>query len=341
MLILENFPLGSYNTFGIYSWSKYFVPVYDIEDIQELLSSKKMEGQNRFILGGGSNVLFTKDFDGWILKNEMKGFDKIKEDESHVWVECQGGENWHQMVLKCVKRNWAGVENLSLIPGSVGASPIQNIGAYGVELTDVFESLSALDLSSGELVKFDKKDCHFAYRDSIFKNDLKGKYFLVSLVLKLKKNPEFSDFNVSYGAIQKKLDEKNISELNIQVISDTICEIRNSKLPNPLKLGNTGSFFKNAIIDLSVFEKLKSAYPEIPSYPAGDDKIKIPTAWLIEKAGWKGKRKGQVGVYQSHALVIVNYGLSTGKEVFDFSESIIESVYEKFEIKIEREVNVL
>ncbi len=341
MLILENFPLGSYNTFGIYSWTKYFVPVYDVEDIQELIESKKTLGQQQFVLGGGSNVLFTKDFDGWILKNEMKGFDKIKENESHVWVECQGGENWHQVVLKCVKRNWAGIENLSLIPGSVGASPIQNIGAYGVELTDVFESLLAIDLSNGALVKFDKADCQFAYRESVFKNALKGKYFILSIVMKLQKNPELSDFKLSYGAIQKRLDEKNIDELNVKVISDTICEIRNSKLPNPSDLGNTGSFFKNAIVEKSVFESLKSEFPEIPSYPAARDSVKIPTAWLIEQAGWKGKRKGQVGVYQSHALVLVNYGLSTGKEVFDFSQSIIESVNQKFGIVIEREVNVL
>ena len=348
MILFDNFPLVKYNTFGIYAWAKLFALIQDEDDLLELIGRKKFQNKKRLILGGGSNVLFRQNFEGLILKNNMRGIEVQKETDDHVWVSCKGGENWHEFVLHCIRRGWGGIENLSLIPGSVGAAPIQNIGAYGVEIKDVFDSLTAIHLETSEKEEFNKKDCQFGYRNSIFKNELKGQYCITEIVLKLNKKPVF---NLDYGSIKKSVDEvlskdKN-KELSIKLVSDVVCKIRQSKLPDYRKIGNCGSFFKNAVIDKRVLKLLQTKYPDIPYYKVDNDKekivekVKIPTAWLIEQTGWKGEQYGQAGVYKNHALVLVNLGFAKGHEVFDLSEKIINSVYEKFGIAIEREVNIV
>ncbi len=327
-----------YNTFGISALASQFVEVNSVSQLHNLIQEKKLSEIPFLILGGGSNVLFTKDYAGLVLKNNLKGIKVTKKDENHIWVKAAGGEIWHDLVIHCVNKNWGGIENLSLIPGTVGAAPMQNIGAYGVEIKDTFEELEALNIQTGELEKFTNEQCNFGYRESIFKHEAKGKYFITSVTFKLSKKPVL---NTSYGDIEILLKEWDIVKPTIADISKAVIAIRQSKLPDPALLGNAGSFFKNPVIEFSVFEKLQKNNPTIKSFPASDGKVKIPAAWLIEQAGWKGKRFGNIGVHEKQALVLVNYGGGTGKELIDLAYKIIDSVKAKFGVVLTPEVNII
>ncbi|MCH8317578.1 MAG: UDP-N-acetylmuramate dehydrogenase [Bacteroidetes bacterium] len=341
MQIKSNFSLKTYNTFGIDAAAKLFAEVKDLTGLRSVITSQEYRSIPKLILGGGSNILFTGDFEGMVIKIAIKGMEVIKEDTSHVWVKAGAGEVWHDLVTYCIENNFAGIENLSLIPGLVGAAPIQNIGAYGVELKEVFEELQALSIEDGNEKIFTNAECVFSYRDSIFKNELKNKYVVTSVTLKLNKKPRL---NVSYGAIKDKLKEMNV-ELSIRAIGEAVCQIRRSKLPDPAEIGNAGSFFKNPEIDPdvsgSLFAEIKKQYPDIVSYPLRNGNVKIPAGWLVEKSGWKGKRIGNTGTYKDHALVLVNYGKATGKEIKEAAMKIKDSVKKKFGIVLKNEVNVI
>ncbi|MBC7473865.1 MAG: UDP-N-acetylmuramate dehydrogenase [Candidatus Sericytochromatia bacterium] len=338
MEVKENHLLKEYNTFKIEVKAKYFVEVNDIDELKNILLDKKYSSQKKMILGGGSNILFTQDFDGLIIKINLLGINIFSQDEHNVTIKAGAGENWHDFVLYCIYNNFSGLENLSLIPGTVGASPIQNIGAYGVEIKDVFVQLEALDISTGNIRIFDYGECDFSYRGSIFKYELKNKYIIVSVTYKLKKNPVF---NVSYGAIRDTLDSMGITELSAKYISDAVISIRSSKLPDPKILGNAGSFFKNPEVSQEHFIRLKAQYPNIVSYKTNTSNIKIPAGWLIEALGWKGKTFDNYGVHQYQALVIVNYGGSNGSDIKNLANDIIKSIFDKFEINLEIEVNII
>jgi UDP-N-acetylmuramate dehydrogenase len=338
MMIKENFSLEHLNTFHIPSTARYYAEVSNTEELQELLQKDLVKKSDKLILGGGSNILFTKNFEGIVIKNNLLSKELIGEDQEHYFVKSGAGENWHEFVLYCIDKGYAGLENLSLIPGNVGASPMQNIGAYGVETKDVFHSLEAVEIESGEIRTFTAEDCKFGYRESIFKNELKGKYIISSVTFKLNKKPKF---NTSYGAIEQELEQMGVKKLSIKAISDAVCNIRRSKLPNPEEIGNAGSFFKNPVVDNLFFEQLKKDFPEIPSYPQKDGSIKLAAGWLIEKAGLKGYRKGDAGVHQKQALVLVNYGKASGNEIFELSEHVLKTVHEKFGVMLEREVNII
>ena len=337
MKIHQNVSLKRLNTFGIDVLANQFVVVQNKGELRDLFKSE-LGDLNYFVLGGGSNILFKKDFEGLVIKNEIQGIDLVSEDKDSVLVKSGAGEIWHNLVLWSVSKNYGGIENLSLIPGSVGASPIQNIGAYGVELRDVFHSLEAFDIKSGEIISFNKEQCKFEYRNSIFKNELKYKMIIVSVTLRLSKNPVT---NIEYGSLKEYMSQKNTSDISIKSVSDAVCAIRSSKLPNPSELGNAGSFFKNPVIARSKFITLKNEFVDMVGYPISSSEIKVAAGWLIESCGWKGKRVGDTGSHAKQALVLVNYGNATGKEIFALSEDIIVSVKNKFEIVLEREVNVL
>ena len=305
------------------------------EDLRELFADEK--SKNNFILGGGSNILFTKNVDALVVKNELKGIEVTEEDENYFYVKSGAGEVWHEFVIDCIKNNRAGIENLSLIPGSVGAGPMQNIGAYGVEMKDVFFELEAFDIHEKKFKTFSAGECHFGYRESVFKHELKNKYFITSVTFRLDKKPKF---NTSYGAIEKELEKMNVHELSISAISQAVINIRSSKLPDPKITGNAGSFFKNPVVSAEKLSQLKKDFPEIVSYANGDD-FKLAAGWLIEKCGWKGKRFGDAGVHKDQALVLVNYANANGNEIYDLSSKILESVSEKFGVMLEREVNIL
>jgi len=336
MQVHENYSLQKYNTFRIDAFAKYFSTFSSAEELQEILNHKKSE--TKLILGGGSNILFTKNFDGFVLKNEIPGIDVVNEDDEYVFVRAGAGVAWHSFVTFCVNNNFGGVENLSLIPGNVGASPMQNIGAYGVEIKDVFFELEAFHLKENCVEKFNANDCEFGYRDSVFKNKYKDQFAILNVTYRLRKNPQF---NVSYGAIQDELKKMKVEKLNIKAISDAVISIRTSKLPDPALIGNAGSFFKNPVINREELNLLKEELKDIdfPFYENGQS-YKIPAGWLIQQCGWKGFRKGDVGCYDKQALVLVNYGNATGKEIYDLSEEIRLSVKEKFDIELEREVNI-
>jgi UDP-N-acetylmuramate dehydrogenase len=338
MTIQQNVSLKPYNTFGIDVKAHYFVEVSKKSELLEALHEKTFSMNKRMILGGGSNVLFTKDYDGVVIKVNLKGIKKTKENDDFVWVKAGAGESWHDLVLYSIENNWGGIENLSLIPGSVGAAPLQNIGAYGVELKDTLHEVKALNILANEIHVFDKNDCQFGYRDSIFKNAAKDKYVILSITLKLAKKPQF---HTEYGAIQETLATNGITEPTVKAISDAVISIRKSKLPNPAEIGNAGSFFKNPEIPISHFNQLKIAYHDIPSYPINAQTVKVPAGWLIEKAGWKGFREGDVGVHVKQALVLVNYGNGTGQQIKDLSEKIKKSIFEKFKIQLQTEVNII
>ena len=334
-MIQTNINLKEYNTFGISVKSEMFAVFSSIEELKQILSFRN--NKKLLVLGGGSNLLLTKDFDGLVIKNEIKRFEVIEETASEVIVESGAGENWHEFVLNCIDKGFGGIENLSLIPGSVGASPMQNIGAYGVEIKDVFESLSAYHIASGEIHYFDKTKCEFGYRESIFKNKVKGEYIILTVTFRLTKNPTI---NSSYGAINEQLKVMGIENPTIQELSAAVIAIRQSKLPDPKIIGNAGSFFKNPTVEITLLEQIQNNYPDIPNYPAENGR-KLAAGWLIEKAGWKGRTFDNYGVHKLQALVLVNYGNCTGQEIFDLSSQIIQDVFEKFGVLLEREVNIL
>jgi UDP-N-acetylmuramate dehydrogenase len=343
MQFQENISLRPYNTFGIDAIARYFVHLRTVEELQLITSNLKPQTLN-LILGGGSNILFTNDFNGLVLKNDIKGIEKVNEDDSYVYVKAGAGENWHSFVLHCIENGWAGLENLSLIPGCVGASPMQNIGAYGVEVKDVFHELTAFHLEEKCNYTFSLKDCAFGYRDSVFKHKYKGQFIILNVTFRLNKQPVF---NTSYGAIEQELEKMGITELSIAAISQAVINIRSSKLPDPREIGNAGSFFKNPSVSREKFLALKDAFNTIVAYDNPDGTVKLAAGWLIEQSGpaagisWKGYRKGDAGVHPKQALVLVNYGAATGRDIYTLSESILQSVNTKFGITLEREVNVL
>lgn len=336
-MIESNVPLKNFNTFGIDVSSKLFSQVENEDQVRNVIQSSEFSNNTSLILGGGSNLLFTKNFDGIVLRNHIQGIEVIEDTKQHVLVKVGGGVVWHEFVLHCIKKGWHGVENLSLIPGNVGASPMQNIGAYGVEVREVFHELEAIHLKTGEIHYFNNSDCRFGYRESVFKNKLKGEYLISRVIYKLLKK---GDFTISYGAVEKQLENMGVQELSAKSISDAIIAIRQSKLPDPKKIGNSGSFFKNPIVDESSYEIIKSSFPDVVAYPAGKGFMKLAAGWLIEDAGWKGKTFGNYGVHKNQALVLVNYGGASGKEIYDLSEEILNSIKEKFRVKLEREVNI-
>jgi UDP-N-acetylmuramate dehydrogenase len=335
-MIEKNASLLKYNTFGINSIAKSFAVFNSIDALKDILSSTPEE--NLLILGGGSNVLFTKDFDGLVLKNEIKGFKIISNNETETIVEVGAGEIWHDFVLRCIELNLSGVENLSLIPGSVGASPMQNIGAYGVEIKDVFVSLQALHIPTLEVHSFSHHDCEFGYRESVFKTKFKNQYVILNVSFRLSKNPKT---NISYGAIESELKKMGIQNPGIKDVSNAVIAIRSSKLPDPKIIGNAGSFFKNPVVEQSILKQLLNQFPDVPSYPSPDGKVKLAAGWLIEKAGWKGKKLNNYGVHDLQALVLVNYGGASGQEILNLSKQIMDDVYNKFCVNLEREVNIL
>ncbi len=332
----ENIDLRPYNTFGI---SAKCNVLYKIRSKHELKSIIKATEGPYFILGGGSNMLLTKDQENTILKNEIQGIEIVSENDHEIILKVGGGIVWHDLVIWSINQGFGGLENLSLIPGTVGAAPIQNIGAYGVELEQVFHSLNAIHLGTAKEETFYKADCVFGYRDSVFKQALKGQYFISNVTFILSKKEH--SLNTSYGAIQSELEARVIINPTIKDISDVVIFIRQSKLPDPSEIGNSGSFFKNPIISKSAYENLLTRYPEIPSYPVDEKHVKIPAGWLIDKSGWKGKRIGDAGSFEKQALVLVNHGNATGKEILDFAEMIIEDVNDKYGIELTPEVNIL
>jgi UDP-N-acetylmuramate dehydrogenase len=337
MIIKENFSLKTHHTFRIEVNSRYFVEITSIGELEKFLTHPLFKDLPKLILGEGSNVLFSHDFPGVVLKLALKGIEIIKEDAEYVWIQAAAGEIWHDLVLYCIAHDFAGIENLSLIPGTVGAAPMQNIGAYGVELADSFESLTALRIADNQICVFDHIHCQFGYRESLFKKEGKNQYIILSITLKLNKIPSY---HVEYGAIQQTLAAMNVKELSIQNISRAIIQIRQHKLPDPKKIGNAGSFFKNPILSSQAFKNIFSEYPEMPYYLDENGSYKIPAAWFIEQCGWKGHRLGDAGVHENHALVLVNYGNSSGSEIKNLAEKIQISVKNKFNVELLPEVNI-
>lgn len=331
----QNISLKNYNTFAIDALAKRFISVDGVYQLQQLLKIEK----NIFLISGGSNMLLTKDIEKLVVHINIKGISIDKEDDTAAYITVNAGENWHELVLWCVSQDYGGLENLSLIPGNVGTCPIQNIGAYGVEVKDSITKVEALEIETGKLVSFSNAECKFGYRNSIFKNAIKGKYIITSVGFKLTKNKHY--LNTSYGAIETELVAKNIQKPTLKNISDAVTAIRKSKLPDPKKIGNSGSFFKNPVISKSQFLKLQKEYLKIPSYAVADDELKIPAGWLIEQAGFKGKKFGNCGVHEKQALVLVNYGNASGKEIYQLAQKIQKTILNIFGIPLEIEVNVI
>jgi len=335
--IQENVSLKNFNTFGVEAKASYFVEINRKEELAELFLDPQWKQTKTLVLGGGSNLLLLNDFDGLVIRINIRGIEhRISHDD--VFIDAGGGEVWNDLVNFCVIRGYAGLENLSLIPGSVGASPIQNIGAYGVELKDVFRSCNAFELATGTFKTFTKEDCRFGYRESIFKNDLKDQYIIVSVKLQLSLLPHL---NLKYGAIEQELAARNITSPTIKDVSQVVSHIRVSKLPDPSTIGNAGSFFKNPIISMEQFEALRAKFPDIVHYPAGDGIVKLAAGWLIEQCGFKGKVAGNTGTWKNQALVLVNHGSATGTEVYAFSSQIIDTVCTRFGVTLQREVNII
>jgi UDP-N-acetylmuramate dehydrogenase len=348
MKVQENFSLKSFNSFAVDVMARRFATFTDMDMLAELLegSSKLRErdeasskpSKSILVLGGGSNILFTSNFEGLVLKNEIRGISLIKEDDHHVYVKAGAGEDWHPFVLYCIQRNWAGIENLSLIPGKVGAGPIQNIGAYGVELKEVFEELEAFHLRDKKSYTLSVNDCQFGYRDSIFKKAYRGEFVILNATFRLNKVPRY---HISYGNLKEELEKMGVKDLSIGAISQAVINIRMSKLPDPAKIGNAGSFFKNPVVSKSDFQILTQNHPGIIGYENKDGTVKLAAAWLIDQCGWKGFRKGDAGCHEKQALVLVNYGQATGKEILDLSEDILQSVKQQFGVRLEREVSII
>lgn len=337
MEIQNNFSLKKYNTFGIEAKAKQFVAVHSIAELKTILKENK--SQKKFILGGGSNMLLTKDIDALVVHIDLKGRKVIKEEADFVWVESQAGENWHEFVLWTIEQNFGGLENMSLIPGNVGTTPVQNIGAYGTEIKDTFVSCEALSIENQEIKTFTNSECHFGYRESIFKNEVKDLYIITSVVFKLTKANH--KINTSYGDITAELATKNITKPTLKEVSDAVIAIRKSKLPDPKDLGNSGSFFKNPVLLKTDFEKIHLKFPEMKYYEISETEVKVPAGWLIEQAGFKGKRFGNAGIHKNQALVLVNYGNASGQEILDISKNIQDTIFKIFGIHIEAEVNVI
>lgn len=337
MHIQSNFSLKNYNTFGIEAKAKKFTAVHSVEELKTILEENKNE--KKFILGGGSNMLLTKDIDALVIHIDLKGKKIIKEDNDFVWVESQAGEVWHDFVLWTIDNNFGGLENMSLIPGNVGTTPVQNIGAYGTEIKDTFVSCEAMNIETQEIKTFTNTECNFGYRESIFKHEVKDQFIITSVIYKLTKRNH--KINTSYGDILAELAKNNVSEPTLKDVSNAVIAIRQSKLPDPKELGNSGSFFKNPILLKSDFEKIHQKFPEMKFYEVSPTEVKVPAGWLIEQAGFKGKRFGDAGVHKNQALVLVNYGNATGREILDVSKQVQQTVFEIFGIQIEAEVNVI
>ncbi len=337
MKIQKNYNLSKLNTFGIKAFAKFFVELENEADLKELFKSSEFKENPKLFLGGGSNVLFTKDFDGLVILNKLKGVEILSEDSESVVIRCMGGEIWHDLVVFAVERGLWGIENLALIPGTVGAAPMQNIGAYGVELKDTVENVEAFDINTGEKKIFSNKECEFGYRESVFKNKLKGRYFISAVTLRLSKKEKK---NVTYKVLADHLQKKGIEVKNSKHISDAVAEIRRSKLPDPKVIGNAGSFFKNVFIQPVELKKLQEISPDMP-YFEEEGVVKIPAGWLIERCGWKGKRLGNVGVHDKQALVLVNHGGASGLEIVELAHKIIADVKEKFGLELSPEVNIV
>ena len=337
MKIFENYPLKKYNTFGIEAFAKKFVVVQSVKELKEVLLENIFE--KKFILGGGSNMLFTKNIDALVIHIDLKGKKIVKENEEFVWVEAQAGENWHEFVVWTIQQNFGGLENMSLIPGNVGTTPIQNIGAYGTEIKDTFVSCAALHIENLKIKIFNLQDCNFGYRESIFKNEVKDQYIITSVIFKLTRKNH--TINISYGDIQGELSKKNIAIPSLMDIGNAVTAIRQSKLPDPKVLGNSGSFFKNPLLKKSDFEIIHKKFPDMKYYEISETQIKVPAGWLIEQAGFKGKRFGDAGIHKNQALVLVNYGNASGQDILNVSREIQKTVFEKFGIEIEVEVNII
>tara|TARA_B110000046_G_scaffold97901_1_gene105537 strand:+ start:9336 stop:10352 length:1017 start_codon:yes stop_codon:yes gene_type:complete len=336
----NNVNLKEFNTFGIEVFTSGFEELNSSNDAIAFFQTTDLNGKEFLILGGGSNLLLTEDFKGIVIKNNLKGVEVLEENDKSILIKAGAGENWHEFVLQCIKKGYAGLENLSLIPGNVGASPMQNIGAYGVEVKDLITEVEAIEISTGKVQIFSNEECKFDYRSSIFKTTHKNQYFISSVNFKLSKKP---DFNVSYGAIKGQLEQNGITQdsLTIKAISDAVIAIRESKLPDPKKIGNSGSFFKNPIVSAAEFDQLKRKFKSMPAYQLPNGDYKLAAGWLIEKTGWKGYSEGNYGVHRNQALVLVNYGGASGLEIYDLSERILLSVKDKFRVTLEREVNIL
>ena len=333
MQLRQNISLKPYNTFGIDVVAEYFMEVHDIFDLSEITEMP----QDKHVLGGGSNILLTHPVSGLVLHNKLKGITIEKEDNDHVWLNVRAGEVWHDVVMYAINKNLGGIENLALIPGTVGASPMQNIGAYGAEVKETIESVTFWYWKEKVFLTYSNRDCAFGYRDSIFKSQLKERAFITSVVYKLSKKPKY---NISYGAVEQELESMGVRELSVKAIAYAVMNIRNSKLPDPKKIGNAGSFFKNPTITKRHFDMLRARYDSIPCYPISNDLIKIPAGWLIERCGWKGYKRGEIGVHAKQALVLINYGNAKGPDIWKLSSEIIKSVKEQFNIELEREVQV-
>lgn len=337
-ILQEDKSLKSLNTFGVDATARFYVNVQDEATLTELLQEPNLAKLPVLVLGGGSNMLFVDNYDGLVLNMAIKGRRIVRETSEHVWLQAGAGEIWHQLVMHCVEQGWGGIENLALIPGTVGAAPIQNIGAYGVELKDVFDSLEAVERESGQKRTFSKEECRFGYRDSVFKRALKGRYIITTVTLRLDKHPQV---NLQYRALQEYVDEHNIENPTIRQICDAVIRIRKSKLPDPAEIGNAGSFFKNPEIPVDEFEELKEANPEVPGYRLEGGRVKVAAGWLIEQAGWKGRTVGNAGTHHRQALVLVNRGGAKGRELYELAKRIRNDVKQQFGIELQTEVNII
>ncbi len=337
MAILNNFSLKNYNTFGIEAKAEQFVAVHSVPELKSILEQNK--NQQKFVLGGGSNMLLTKNIEALVIHIDLKGKKILKEDADFVWVESQAGENWHEFVLWTIDQNFGGLENMSLIPGNVGTTPVQNIGAYGTEIKDTFVSCDAINIENQETRTFTNEECNFGYRESVFKNEVRDQYIIVSVVFKLTKRNH--KINTSYGDITAELSKNNITTPGLKDVSKAVIAIRKSKLPDPAELGNSGSFFKNPILLKSDFEPIHQKFPEMRFFDISETEVKVPAGWLIEQAGLKGKRFGDAGIHKNQALVLVNYGNATGQEILNVSKIVQDTVFNTFGIHIEAEVNII
>jgi UDP-N-acetylmuramate dehydrogenase len=337
-MLAKNISLQPYNTFGIHAKAQFFSVFNSVHELHSILQEKP--DLPLIVLGGGSNILLkNNEVNAVVIVNKIKGIECIEDKDDHVLVKVGAGENWHEFVRYTINQNWGGIENLSLIPGSVGASPMQNIGAYGVEIKDVFHELEAYEISTGEIKRFNHGDCKFGYRESVFKRALKDQFIITSVTYRFSKEPH--TINTKYGVIEDELKKMNIENPTIEDVSNAVIAIRQSKLPDPKEIGNAGSFFKNPVIPRKQLKALESAYPDIPHYKVDEDSVKVPAGWLIDRAGWKGKTFGHYGVHKNQALVLVNYEGASGKEIYELSSSILADIKEKFGITLEREVNMI